>query len=204
MGKYCDRGIIFTSFNPYFIGLPILIPSYLFSLLLLFMFQSLFYWITYSYYSDSTIVLFLSWKFQSLFYWITYSYPWDDLDNLDLPAGFQSLFYWITYSYNCERSTGNYKSTSFNPYFIGLPILILEFQFLMLLDQVIVSILILLDYLFLLTLNQSSCYIHLQSFNPYFIGLPILITKFYNNRIEKDCFNPYFIGLPILIMQKPL
>ena len=37
---------------------------------------------------------------------------------------FQSLFYWITYSYQrwLNLSQSNWKS--FNPYFIGLPILI--------------------------------------------------------------------------------
>ena len=37
---------------------------------------------------------------------------------------FQSLFYWITYSYNVETSLGEFVSPGFNPYFIGLPILI--------------------------------------------------------------------------------
>ena len=87
-----------------------------------------------------------------------------------------------------------------------------------------VSILILLDYLFLLfiyyKLNDDE-----KSFNPYFIGLPILIkgerailytcsqrfqSLFYwitysyfefllSNREIFESFNPYFIGLPILI-----
>ena len=86
----------------------------------------------------------------------------------------QSLFYWITYSYKMNifvlmRTT----SKSLNPYFIGLPILILEIRqnrfqrkssqslfywitysynglkYLMPNIQEEVSILILLDYLFL-------------------------------------------------------
>ena len=39
------------------------------------------------------------------------------------------------------------------------------------------------------------------SFNPYFIGLPILINLFLYAWIGViGGFNPYFIGLPILIM----
>ena len=62
----------------------------------------------------------------------------------------QSLFYWITYSYNLEGVEFNLKGK--------------------------VSILILLDYLFLSMpslihlLRESHC------LNPYFIGLPILIS----------------------------
>ena len=37
-------------------------------------FQSLFYWITYSYEMDYRFIVIDSIKFQSLFYWITYSY----------------------------------------------------------------------------------------------------------------------------------
>ena len=41
--------------------------------------------------------------------------------------------------------------------------------------------------------------------NPYFIGLPILIT-FYAELpfYSKESLNPYFIGLPILIFLKNL
>jgi len=37
---------------------------------------------------------------------------------------FQSLFYWITYSYNLKLDDWASAASSFNPYFIGLPILI--------------------------------------------------------------------------------
>ena len=37
---------------------------------------------------------------------------------------FQSLFYWITYSYKDEDIVIVATVASFNPYFIGLPILI--------------------------------------------------------------------------------
>ena len=117
-------------FNPYFTGLPILILTTLGSPYVLIRFQSLFYWITYSYTTEyynldmlqmvlilillDYLFLFLGilWLkeykewFQSLFYWITYSYK----INFDLQGNigkmFQSLFYWITYSY--------YKVTSVN------------------------------------------------------------------------------------------
>ena len=38
-----------------------------------------------------------------------------------------------------------------------------------------------------------------ESFNPYFIGLPILITRKGKETKRVESFNPYFIGLPILI-----
>ncbi len=64
----------------------------------------------------------------------------------------------------------------FNPYFIGLPILIGSIMYLT---------------------EQNST----TSFNPYFIGLPILILKELRSSqvFIIKCFNPYFIGLPILI-----
>ena len=38
-------------------------------------------------------------------------------------------------------------------------------------------------------------------FNPYFIGLPILIRiSFSFSSPSPESFNPYFIGLPILIL----
>ena len=112
---------------------------------------------------------------------------------------FQSLFYWITYSYSIVGIAKLVKRHSFNPYFIGLPILMVGLvsgpiksslvSILILLDylflypynpqpiqqQVVqVSILILLDYLFLLLLLLVMYQVP-QGFNPYFIGLPILI-----------------------------
>ena len=38
---------------------------------------------------------------------------------------FQSLFYWITYSYGLNFDLKGKEVDSFNPYFIGLPILII-------------------------------------------------------------------------------
>ena len=90
--------------------------------------------------------------FQSLFYWITYSYKSGHKDCSSFFFKlFQSLFYWITYSYM-------YKENIMNTIKNG------------------VSILILLDYLFL-WLPYYVWAIFPQSFNPYFIGLPILIRS---------------------------
>ena len=63
-------------------------------------------------------------EFQSLFYWITYSYR---VIYPGCPKGgeFQSLFYWITYSYTGQVSAHIRRLPAcFNPYFTGLPILI--------------------------------------------------------------------------------
>ena len=87
---------------------------------------------------------------------------------------FQSLFYWITYSY------------------IGG----LYFNDNLLRD---VSILILLDYLFLSCNPYGETNPYFPGFNPYFIGLPILILCILTKLKELIGFNPYFIGLPILM-----
>ena len=60
------------SFNPYFTGLPILIMKKRNYGKMELMFQSLFYWITYSYPGKKEIPG-IKMMFQSLFYWITYS-----------------------------------------------------------------------------------------------------------------------------------
>ena len=39
-----------------------------------------------------------------------------------------------------------------------------------------------------------------RGLNPYFIGLPILIKLQYTKYEKLFCLNPYFIGLPILIV----
>ena len=113
-----------------------------------------------------------------------------------------------------------------NPYFIGLPILISER-----LNHTRgfirqVSILILLDYLFLCFEDKRVKDSDKLGLNPYFIGLPILIPNpegpkekeeksqslfywiTYSYNIRKACeetntrLNPYFIGLPILIIKQ--
>ena len=63
---------------------------------------------------------------------------------------FQSLFYWITYSYYLKTIIKRLLWECFNPYFTGLPILITKFNF-FINGPMTVSILILLDYLFLLS-----------------------------------------------------
>ena len=62
-------------------------------------FQSLFYWITYSYMWSRNLDINKTTPFQSLFYWITYSYLMQNTIYLTKKLQFQSLFYWITYSY---------------------------------------------------------------------------------------------------------
>ena len=67
-----------------------------------------------------------------------------------------------------------------------------------------VSILILLDYLFLFGRLLIVTAIQVDSFNPYFTGLPILIIKVPIQIASAAIasFNPYFTGLPILISIK--
>ena len=138
------------------------------------MFQSLFYWITYSYNGEK---LWSQLKIRIVSILILLDYLF--LYNLELEFApeefkeFQSLFYWITYSYKKIKIKEKIIMKSFNPYFTGLPILIkkwihskmewVEFQslfywitysYLVAGGQLInltphVSILILLDYLFL-------------------------------------------------------
>ena len=111
------------SFNPYFTGLPILIlgpasplpPEYL----------------SFNPYFTGLPILIL----------VT-------LDDYGSAPEFQSLFYWITYSYMKKKWTKNNSTTSFNPYFTGLPILIKRKENSWK-NYSKVSILILLDYLFL-------------------------------------------------------
>ena len=46
------------------------------------------------------------------------------VDQEQLMVEFQSLFYWITYSYHLVGAGVGAGAACFNPYFIGLPILI--------------------------------------------------------------------------------
>ena len=73
--KWCSFSIFCSSFNPYFTGLPILITRL-----------------------EYTVERFND-RFQSLFYWITYSYSKERIVQEAIINLFQSLFYWITYSY---------------------------------------------------------------------------------------------------------
>ena len=102
----------------------------------------------------------------------------------------------------------------FNPYFTGLPILISTnciysvidiVSILILLDYLFlykrtlmfacsisyVSILILLDYLFLFSIYwiKTGCYL---CFNPYFTGLPILISIYNMEDIRRIRFQSLF------------
>ena len=63
-----------------------------------------------------------------------------------------------------------------------------------------VSILILLDYLFLYLVKDYYVEHSEIGLNPYFIGLPILIYLItWDGEMLTIRLNPYFIGLPILI-----
>ena len=68
--------------------------------------------------------------------------------------------------------------------------------------EVLVSILILLDYLFLYCIKILMNICVSDGFNPYFTGLPILIFFTYEDEENGErSFNPYFTGLPILIRE---
>ena len=158
--------------NPYFIGLSILIIEYMRvicnyqmsqSLFYWIIYsyigkgsrlratygksQSLFYWIIYSYFIMKLLLLMAIMQSQSLFYWIIYSYAVDYLSDAKYGSKSQSLFYWIFYSYWKDKYKRSSLLWGLNPYFIGLSILIaggIALGYL-----IVVSILILLDYLFL-------------------------------------------------------
>ena len=137
---------------------------------------------------------------QSLFYWIIYSYLLPLFRIYQCFQLSQSLFYWIIYSYSFLQFLLLDILACLNPYFIGLSILMVYCPEAQELGE-IVSILILLDYLFLFSsldtvvpvgsLSQSLFYWIIYSYlfnyvleeyseyrlNPYFIGLSILIRK---------------------------
>ena len=114
-----------TGLNPYFIGLPILIKD-----VKLYNLQR-------------------GHKSQSLFYWITYSYKFKfNLEGVAFDVSIlillDYLFLYLKYIF-CMI----YIISCLNPYFIGLPILIIYRKKNLKRKCVVVSILILLDYLFL-------------------------------------------------------
>ena len=87
------------------------------------MFQSLFYWITYSYYSLKGFELKFGAGFNPYFTGLPILIK-RNLRRSGMTSMFQSLFYWITYSYLGYTLGTVYKNMGFNPYFTGLPILI--------------------------------------------------------------------------------
>ena len=91
------------SFNPYFIGLPILISNG--DLIDI-------------YIKEVSILILLDYLFLSE----------NEVQSKEVMLMFQSLFYWITYSYNGSTSLVSTLFNCFNPYFIGLPILILSVE----------------------------------------------------------------------------
>ena len=110
-------------------------------------FQSLFYWITYSYFRDMNLELKGMNMFQSLFYWITYSYNMIK-EVQQINEQFQSLFYWITYSYFFSIRMLIICRLLFQSLFYWITYsYIYSISCLFTINKV--SILILLDYLFL-------------------------------------------------------
>ena len=112
-------------FNPYFIGLPILIQSQpvigflysLVSILILLDYLFLFWYKSNSSRIHRSIV--------SILILLDYLFLLISKINLNFEGRlFQSLFYWITYSYFLLDISILRMIESFNPYFIGLPILI--------------------------------------------------------------------------------
>ena len=200
VGRFILAFVLLACLNPYFIGLPILIcdehnnvTNFLETS------QSLFYWITYSYHEDDTYTKLYASLSQSLFYWITYSYyRWQ---YTIFPFISVSILILLDYLFlSCIIIILILFSWSgLNPYFIGLPILIMYHYY---------------SYIVLLKWSQSLFYWITYSYNflfyvisissslnPYFIGLPILITSKYSIGDLYECLNPYFIGLPILILR---
>ena len=113
----------------------------------------------------------------------------------------QSLFYWIIYSYDL-KSQGLYY------YQLLVSILILlDYLFLSCylksnsINIDLVSILILLDYLFLSDIMKTLRITSIKGLNPYFTGLSILIGSKTDDLYRLlSCLNPYFTGLSILIL----
>ena len=131
---------------------------------------------------------------QSLFYWITYSYRGSYWNAGFTLTGSQSLFYWITYSYMRRYLGFQHKFIDcLNPYFIGLPILILFFHFVLVANK-IVSILILLDYLFLL-LHKIS-YNRIQNIVSILILLDYLFLSF---EMKFDLLDAQIVSILILL-----
>ena len=115
---------------------------------------------------------------QSLFYWIIYSYPRQRHRGSKPRTTSQSLFYWIIYSYRRQIWT-------------------------CILSLFKVSILILLDYLFLYV--PSSMFTETCSTVSILILLDYLFLFFSSCSLKANlaaCLNPYFTGLSILILEK--
>ena len=136
-------------FNPYFIGLPILISSESPTDSRAFRYVSILILLDYLFLSSLNICIGID-AVVSILILLDYLFLYRRRTPVRVnPALFQSLFYWITYSYN---------RTSQHSY-----------------DPSQVSILILLDYLFLYRFSSIENFRRVLCFNPYFIGLPILI-----------------------------
>ena len=143
------------SLNPYFTGLSILIINSLLRRIIIGQLsQSLFYWIIYSYgFAKSYNAIVRLAMSQSLFYWIIYSYleliwHFQKYSCCCLNPYFTGLSILIIPLYFFGPRALELKAGGLNPYFTGLSILILVLISLAA-SSGLVSILILLDYLFL-------------------------------------------------------
>ena len=137
-----------SSLNPYFIGLSILIIEIAEVVLKIDMSQSLFYWIIYSYFvglSEDQQMLGKGLNPYFIGLSILICVVIDVSSNLTRKS--QSLFYWIIYSYKEEKKMDlEERSVSI--------LILLDYLFLQMISGALkkdssVSILILLDYLFL-------------------------------------------------------
>ena len=119
--------------------------------------QSLFYWIIYSYVPSSGEPSVPSESLNPYFIGLSILIIWRHLSWIFFEWLSQSLFYWIIYSYNARTILSSSSKNSLNPYFIGLSILILQSG--PATDEMdAVSILILLDYLFLSSKERKWYY----------------------------------------------
>ena len=149
--NFNTESINIECFNPYFIGLPILICKNRFV--------------------DGTI----SKWFQSLFYWITYSYFNPGCSNASWEsAGFNPYFIGLPILIISMMGMLVLPPLCFNPYFIGLPILIINSPLYKYIKRVFQSLFYWITYSYSLTSSSTKSFLE-NCFNPYFIGLPILI-----------------------------
>ena len=154
--KYKNACIKFAkSFNPYFTGLPILMKKRQVCTLILLLQVSILILLDYLFLFTRAGCTnsFISKGFQSLFYWITYSYTASGCAPSPSPRPFQSLFYWITYSYSLITWEESTLKLNVSILILLDYLFLLDFNTLCIKIKRKVSILILLDYLFLLLIK---------------------------------------------------
>ena len=164
-------------------------------------FQSLLYWISYSYMTYKGIPDLLEPGFNPYYTGFPILIVFGDKGN-GFILEFQSLLYWISYSYETWFKENYGKNNvsiliildflflyvpetvieiveaRFNPYYTGFPILI-PCPVMVQLSVYHVSILIILDFLFLFYNSYFFYFVFFVCFNPYYTGFPILIFRSY-------------------------